>query len=39
MSLNNDSEGSKNSEYSINAGLTQASWPLQKTFFLSSVNS
>ena len=36
---NNNSKGSKNSEYSINAGLTEKLMPLHKTFFSSLVNS
>ena len=38
MSQNNNSKGNKNSEYSINPGLTEKLRPLHKTFFSSSVN-
>ena len=38
VSRNNNSEGNKNSEYSINLGLTEKLRPLHKTFFSSSVN-
>ena len=33
MSWNNNSQGNKNSEYSINPGLTEKLRPLHKTFF------
>ena len=33
MSWNNNSKGNKNSEYSINPGLTEKLRPLHKTFF------
>ena len=38
MSRNNNSKGKKNSDYSINLGLTKKLRPLHKTFFSSSVN-
>ena len=38
MSRNNNSKGNKNSEYSINPGLTEKLRPLHKTVFSSSVN-
>ena len=39
MSRNNNSKGSKNSNYSINPGLTEKLRPLHKTFFFSPVIS
>ena len=39
MSRNNNSKGSKNSNYSINPGLTEKLRLLRRTFFSSSVNS
>ena len=38
MSWNNNSKGNKNSEYSINPGLTEKLRHLHKMFFSSSVN-
>ena len=38
MSQNNNLKGNKNSEYSINPGLTEKLRPLHKTFFPLSVN-
>ena len=38
MSRNNNSKHNKNSEHSINPGLTEKLRPLHKTFFSSSVN-
>ena len=38
MSRNNVLKGNKNSEYSINLGLTKKLRPLHKTFFLSLEN-
>ena len=39
MSQNNNSNGSRNCEYSVDPGLTEKLRPLHKTFFSSSVNS